>query len=75
MEEPELEEYEDRYGNTLLVGDLVKNEAVDQSLGYLYEIIALYKVWGQGLATIRRVSVGAPHTVKTSNLLWVKTPK
>jgi hypothetical protein len=75
MEEPELEEYQDRYGNVLLIGDLVKNEAIDGTLGYLYEIIALYKVYGNGLATIRRGLGGEPHTVKTSNLLWVTTPK
>ena len=75
MEEPELEEYEDRYGNTLLVGDLVKNETINGTLDYLYEVIALYKVWGQGLATIRKGLGGEPHTVKTSHLLWVKTPK
>lgn len=75
MEEPDLEEYEDRYGNKLVIGDIVKNEAIDGTLGYLYEIIALYKVYGNGLATIRRVSVGEPHTVKTTYLLWHNSPK
>jgi hypothetical protein len=75
MEKPNLEEYEDRYGNSLEIGDTVKNEAIDGTLGYLYEIIELYKVYSIGYAMIRRISVGEPHTVKTSNLLWHSSPR
>lgn len=75
MEEPDLEEYEDRYGNRLAIGDTVKNEAIDYTLGYLYEVIELYKVYSIGYAMIRRISIGEPHTVKTSNLLWTNSPK
>jgi hypothetical protein len=75
MEDKEV--FLDRYTNTLEVGDLVHNEALDpyQEHKYWYEIIELYSVYGKQLATIRKSGNGDPHTVPTQHLVWLKTPR
>ena len=73
--EENIEPYLDRYGNTLNVGDLVHNEALDpyQTYKYWYEIIELYSVYSKQLATIRK-NGNVPYTVPTHHLVWLRTP-